>query len=306
MHHKPITHLRHIAVAVPSFEQAVAFYEGICGLRRVADDGDVVFLGTDVWPENYILRLRRTRDEKRVDLIALAAADTVAVDRLAESLVASGVVLDREPDTLQTPGGGYGLRFFDPEGRLLEVSAAVAERAHRPLEPREPIPRKLSHVVLDSTDIRRIKIFYEQFLGFRLSDWLDDQMCFLRCNSDHHSIAFAQRGKTALNHIAFELRGLDECMRGTGRLIQAGYRPLWGPGRHGAGDNVFSYFSDPNHNVIEYTSDLEQIHDEAAWRPRVWQLRDADRWGTAGPMDELHALRNQAEPDCGLWTPAPL
>jgi catechol 2,3-dioxygenase-like lactoylglutathione lyase family enzyme len=301
----PITHVRHIAVAVPRFEEAVGFYEGVGGLRRVGDDDGVVFLGTDAWPEQYILRLRRSRDGKRVDLISLAAPDAPAVDGLAERLTAAGTRLDREPGPLQTPGGGYGFRFFDPEGRLLEVSAGVAERPHRPLEPREAVPRRLSHIVLNSSDVRRTTSFYERFLGFRVSDWLGGRMSFLRCTTDHHSLAFVQRGVTGLNHVAFEMRGVDECMRGAGRLVRDGHEQVWGPGRHGAGDNVFAYFRDPNDTLMEYTCDMQQIPPDCAWEPRVWDDDSADTWGTAGPPDRFFALQAQP-PDRGLWTPAPI
>jgi catechol 2,3-dioxygenase-like lactoylglutathione lyase family enzyme len=303
---RPITHLRHVAVAVPRFRQAVALYEGVCGLRRIGDDGDLVFLGTDVGPEQYILRLRRSPDGKRVDLISLAAPDASAVDGLAQRLAAAGTRIDREPGPLGTPGGGYGFRFFDPEGRLLEVSCDVAERSHRPAGPREPIPGRLSHIVLNSTDIRRAGVFYERHLGFRVTGWLEDRMCFLRCNTDHHTIAFAQQGASSLNHVAFELRDLDACLRGAGRIVRAGRQPLWGPGRHGAGGNVFTYFEDPNGNVFEYTCAMEQIPLDRAWEPRVWPLRDADVWGTAGPGERLSALQARSPADAGLWTPSPV
>jgi len=44
-------------------------------------------------------------------------------------------------------------------------------------------------------------------------------------------------------------------MRGSGRMIDAGFPIAWGVGRHGPGDNVFSYFIDPVGTVIEYTAD---------------------------------------------------
>ena len=55
-----------------------------------------------------------------------------------------------EPGTLQTPGGGYGFRFFDNEGRTVEISSDVAVREHRTIEEGESIPVRLSHVVINS------------------------------------------------------------------------------------------------------------------------------------------------------------
>ena len=48
-----------------------------------------------------------------------------------------------------------------------------------------------------------------------------------------------------LNHVAFLMPDLEAVMRGSGRMIDAGFPIAWGVGRHGPGDNVFAYFIDP-------------------------------------------------------------
>ncbi|MEU0507679.1 VOC family protein [Amycolatopsis sp. NPDC006125] len=302
----PLTHVRHVGLGVPDFRETVEFYRSAWGLEIVDEDSDVVFFGTPANPEAYIVRVRKD-SAKRVDLIAFAAESASAVDELAQRLGSAGITLVREPDKLGTPGGGYGFRFFDPDGRLIEVSSDVAQRPWRALEPRESVPQKLSHVVVNSPDVAATKRFYETHLGFRLSDWLEDKMCFMRVRSDHHILAIAQGPHTSLNHVSFEMRGLDEFMRGTGRLIRQGRDPVWGPGRHSAGDNTFSYFTDPVGNVVEYTTELERIDDDEAWEPRTFSAAPevADQWGTGGPFEPMiPAMHNS--PDQGLWTPAPL
>ncbi|MEU0312117.1 VOC family protein [Nocardioides sp. NPDC006273] len=306
---RPITHLRHVGIAVPNYEGAVEFYTKVWGLVPVANDSGVTFFGTPADPEHFILRVREDR-LKRLDLIAFAAGSAGEVDALAERLGAADVKIDRDPTVLTTPGGGYGLRFFDPDGRLVEVSADVEQRPYRLLEERESIPQKLSHVVINSTDVQATKAFYETHLGFRLSDWLGDLMCFMRSGPQHHILAISRAPSTSLNHISFEMRGVDEYMRGTGRMIRSGHRPLWGPGRHGAGDNTFSYFLDPLDNVIEYTTELETIPDDDTWEPRTFDPmlpETSDQWGTGGAMTEvmLPIMLKQRD-DGGLWTPSPL
>ena len=51
-------------------------------------------------------------------------------------------------------------------------------------------------------------------------------------------------------------------MRGAGRMRKAGYNVEWGLGRHGPGNNVFTYFVEPNGFVTEYTTEVDQV-DEA-------------------------------------------
>ncbi|NMO03731.1 oxidoreductase [Gordonia sp. TBRC 11910] len=303
----PITHVRHVGMAVPNFDDSVEFYRSTWGLEVVAEDSGIAFFGTPAHPEQYIMRVRKDAD-KRLDLISFAVDTDDDVDRMAQRLGSAGISIVREPDRLDTPGGGYGFRFFDPDGRLIEISSGVAERPFRALEPRESIPQKLSHVVINSTDIGATKRFYENHLGFRLSDWLEDHMCFMRVRTDHHILAISQGPHTSLNHVSFEMRGIDEYMRGTGRLTRSGQPPIWGPGRHGAGDNTFSYFLDPTGNVVEYTTELEKIEDENTWEPRRFEARPeaADQWGTGGLITEQMIPAMFNDPDKGLWVPAPV
>ena len=138
------------------------------------------------------------------------------------------------PTPCRRPGGGYGFRFFDLEGRTVEVSTEVEDRAHRRVEEKEDIPVRLSHVVLNSPDPEKMRAWYEQHLDFRLSDTLvhphmGGLMWFMRINSRHHSMAIARCPHTSLHHASFELRGIDEYMRGSGRLMRAGGPEDLGP-----------------------------------------------------------------------------
>ena len=307
-----ITHLRHVDMAVPDYERQLDFYAGAWGLTTVAADSGIAFLAAEGSPERYVIRLRKDAD-KRLDLVAFGAASEADVDLLAERLITRGVRMAAEPGTLGTEGGGYGLRFFDLDGRTIEVSAGVATRAHRKVEEGESIPVRLSHVVLNGADPDRTAAWYAEVLGFRLSDTLAGPemgtvMNFMRCNVRHHSVAFARGPHVALHHVSFELRGIDEFMRGTGRVLRAGTRMVWGPGRHLAGSNTFAYFLDPQHNTVEYTTELEEL-DEDAWHPHVYDMHDPavqDQWGTANPMSELVARESFNDPDPGLFAAPPV
>ena len=105
------------------------------------------------------------------------------------------------------------------------------------------------------------------------------------------------------------MRDIDEYMRGTGRMVRQGHAPLWGPGRHSSGDNVYSYFAGPDDFVVEYTTALERIGDEDAWVPRVWlagrstptagarpgPVRTCSRCGTALPPSRACGSRPPSE-----------
>ncbi|MDX6744821.1 VOC family protein [Actinocorallia sp. A-T 12471] len=307
-----ITHLRHVDLAVPDFARQRDFYAGVWGLQEVATDTGLSFLAAVGSPEQYIVRIREAAD-KRLDLVAFGAATPADVDALAARLAASGVRIIREPGALDTPGGGYGLRFFDLDGRTIEVSADVAVRPHRRLEEKEAVPVRLSHVVLNSPDLAATRAWYEKHLDFALSDTLSsphmgDVMHFMRCNPQHHSLAIAKGPHASVHHLSFEMRGIEEYMRGSGRVIRSGARKIWGPGRHLAGDNTFTYFLDPHGNTVEYTTELELL-DEDAWHPSVYDFSQpevTDQWGTANPMNELVAKESFNDVDRGVFVAPPV
>lgn len=294
-----ISHFRHIALRTPEPEQSVEFYQDVWGLRLVAKERNAAFLRGGS-PEHHQLELH-AGDERRIDHLAFGMPDEAALDDARRELDDHGIRTLGPPGPIDRPGDGTGFRFVDPDGRTVELSCGVAR--HEPLdEPGGPI--KVSHVVLNTPDIDRAKEFYVDVLGFRVSDWSEHQMVFLRCNRDHHCVAFNQAEWTSLNHVAYEMPDIDAVMRGIGRMKAADRELLWGPGRHGPGNNVFAYFQDPGGFVCEYTAEVMQV-DDATWEPQVWERRPdlMDRWGTSGPPRPQARAAMAGTPDPGAAAP---
>jgi len=272
-----ITRLRAVALGGPGLPGLAPFYRDIWGLMPAAAADGVVYLrGTGAEHHIVALHERPARGIVSIDL----AADRRTIDAMQRALAADGLKVTA-PATLRTPGGGYGFTLLDPDGRRLRVLADVAQ--HPDPVDHDDHPRKLSHVVLNSPQLDVAKDFYCDVLGFKVSDWSEDQMVFLRCSRDHHSIAFNRLGHASLNHVAFEMRSINAYMRGIGRLKHAGHPVAWGPGRHGPGDNPFAYFPTPGGFVFEFTAELQQVDE--AHQPKIWQRVPhlSDTWGTAGP-----------------------
>ena len=62
--------------------------------------------------------------------------------------------------------------------------------------------------------------------------------------------AFFASGDGGLQHLAFDVATTDAVMSGVAQLREHGVHPIWGPGRHGPGDNVFAYFEDPAGHIM--------------------------------------------------------
>jgi catechol 2,3-dioxygenase-like lactoylglutathione lyase family enzyme len=294
-----VTDLQYVALAVPDLEAERRFFLETWGLELAAEQDGMVYLATAASPHPYVIRLRQDA-EKKTDLIGFTAASRADVDALAEQVKAAGCKIISGPGSASGPAGGYAFRFFDPDGHAIEIVAEATQRQARALTRGESIPLQISHIVLHSPTHKDLERFYRDVLGFRLSDWLGDFMVFLRCSSAHHRLAILP-GPPALNHIAFDVESVDDLMRGLARMNEAGVTLQWGPGRHTAGNNTFSYYTTPNGNTVEYTSDLEEV-DEETWEPTVYKpgLEVMDQWGTGRiiPGNKPHA---EMSPDKGLW-----
>ncbi len=76
----------------------------------------------------------------------------------------------------------------------------------------------------------------------------------------------------------------DGVMRGIGRMRDAGYAAVWGPGRHGPGNNVFGYFVAPFGGIIEYTAEVQEVPDDyKVGGPEDWKWPPGrvDQWGVS-------------------------
>jgi catechol 2,3-dioxygenase len=137
--------------------------------------------------------------------------------------------------------------------------------------------RKLGHVVLNVQDLERSTRFYTEVLGFRVSDVYDESMTaggmvFLRCNTDHHSLALVGSGRAPsnrvdLNHVAFEAATLDELFRLRDHLREHGVKIIV-HGRRRAGCQVAVEFFDPDNHHVELYWGLDQVGTDGRVRPR--------------------------------------
>lgn len=290
-----VTHLRGVELTDPAPADVAGFYERIWGLERVAAVGESVYLrGTG--PEHHVLAIhpgpRTTVRGYRLGLADRAAVDGAAAElqSRADTRIVAG------PGPLEGPGGGYGLRITDPDGREIELSAEVTQVAALPSGSTTssagvvragdasaagsaataggpPIrPTKVSHVVLNSPDADAYLRLLIEGLGFRVADETE-HMVFCKCNLDHHSVAIARAPHASLNHVAYEVPTVDDVLAGIEHMAAHGFDTLWGPGRHPQGMNAFGYFLAPNGQVVEYTAEVEQIPDDEL-APRFWVPKD--------------------------------
>ena len=271
---RPIRRLQALALEIPALDPSIDYYTKGFGLRlmqRSADRAD--FAGAD--GRTVILTLHRGA-KPCLRTLTFVLDSTHDIERAEAALRQRGVTIVPSPQN--------ALTVVDPDGRHIGF---VADDHIDTGPDAEARPLLVSHVVINSLDASRLTAFFVDTLGFTVADrYEQDLLTFLRCaQPQHHCIGISPGAQNSLNHFSVDCGSIDALMKGVGRMQKIGLTPTWGPGRHGPGGNVFCYFEDPTGFVAEFTCDVIQIHDDAAWVAREWpRVPDtANVWGTGGP-----------------------
>ncbi len=205
---------------------------------------------------------------------------------LAARLKMAGIDLtlgsrDGDPDL------GDTLWFNDPDGNRIEISVtpddyllstSYTTRVHRTLLR----PCALQHIALYTQRLEEMVEFYTEALGFDISDWLLRESAWLRCNNNHHTIMFTQ-GKQGVDHVGYTIGDGLELLRWADQLSNLQVQVLWGPGRHGAGNDLFLRFADAEGVHIELSTEVQQYYDrDVTTPPRLWHTRAMalNLWGS--------------------------
>lgn len=274
-----IVALTGIQLAVPRIDEVVRFYTQSFGLDQVGSDAAGTVL-SGAWYERGRLQLT-SANARALVAIDFALDPEIPLDAHAETLARQGATVEMS---------GAELRLFDPDGTLLrlrhDLGGGAPQASGRPLY--------ISHLVVNSADSERLLAFYRDVLGFRVADAYEKGLLtFLRCDQkQHHCLGISPAPRSGLNHFAMDCGDIDAVMTCVGRMKQTGAEPIWGPGRHGPGGNVFCYFEDPAGFVPEFTCDVLQIEDDDEWLPKIWDRTPANGnvWGTGGPSPRAVAL----------------
>ncbi|MCX4515335.1 VOC family protein [Streptomyces sp. NBC_01619] len=245
---------------------------------------------------------------------AFRAAERADLDRLAR---ATGSTVG----DIGVPGGGQSVALLDPSGLPVRVVHCAEQLPALPEQeplilnfgtdhrrtnatqrpPREPSRiQRLGHVVLETRVFARTLDWYLDTLGMIVSDFLflDGQrgrgptMAFIRCDQgsvavDHHTLALHLGPGTGYVHSAYQVTDLDAIGAGGEYLAERGYKRSWGIGRHIQGSQLFDYWRDPDHFMLEHFADgdLFSCDLEPGWAPM--SASGLSQWGPPVTRDFL-------------------
>ena len=232
----------------------------------------------------------------RLHHIAFEVDTDAELAALAARLNSAGIQLAlqaRDGD----PEMGDTLWFNDPDGNRIEISATLEDSLA--LSPSNSegrrtrlCPHGLQHLAIGTSRMESMVEFYTEALGFDISDWLLREAAWLRCNHDHHTLVLLQ-GRPEIDHIGYGIPGGSELLGWADYLSRQRVPILWGPGRHGAGNDLFLRLADAEGVHIELSAGLQQYYDyDVTTPPRLWHSRPSalNLWGVM-PSWEYEEVR---------------
>jgi catechol 2,3-dioxygenase-like lactoylglutathione lyase family enzyme len=290
----------HFHFAVPDLAVAENFYREF-GLD-VGGRGNRLTLGTFEHP--HVWGTIGEGPRKKLGYVSFGAFEE-DIEPFARRLQDMGIQRLDPPPGIES----NGLWFRDHQGVLVEIKVAAKsspdEKTRFSFQPtvagergapyRSAIPRtrprRLSHVLMFTSDVRKAIEFYTRVLGMRLSDHSSDNIAFLHGihGSDHHMIAFARSNAPGHHHFSWDVGSVDEIGTGAMHMLEKGFAKGWGLGRHVLGSNYFHYVQDPWGSFSEYSADIDYIPATCDWPAGDHAPDDSFyAWGPNVPEDFVH------------------
>ena len=228
---------------------------------------------------------------------AFAVDDAARLQALRADIEAKGAEIGPSPSPLLGEGA---FAVEDPDGNTLVFGLPGEARAGGgdgglPSPKRssgfaqagaDALPGRLQHFVVTSAAIKPMMAFYQEVLGFVLSDVVNDgdgdpAAVFYRSDPEHHSFAIFRADHPGLDHHAYESDCWNDIRDWADHLSALRVPMFWGPGRHGPGDNLFVMFRDPDGNTLEISAELELMPYDMAHREWPHDARTLNLWGDA-------------------------
>jgi catechol 2,3-dioxygenase len=283
-----VTRLGHVGLVVRDLDRYARFLTDGLGLREIDRRDGVARFALN----SRHHQVRVTEGEvPGCDGLGFDVSDRAALDGFRSRVEQAGFEITRDTPVDDAVDAGFSFRI--PAGPTVElcVGASQAPPAGEGNDPYRlgfgsPTKiRKLGHVTMASEDPFALEQHFVEVLGFRVSDRFPGVLSWARCNGDHHAVGFAQAAGPGVHHMAYEIESFAHLEAFLDRLAERGTRLMWGPGRHGPGNNIFVYLEDPEGNLVEVYTDLVQIPNEHDYVAGDWT--DLQEVGNSwGPLPE--------------------
>ena len=277
-----VRQMGHVSLQSPKPDALVEDLVEIVGLKVTERSDTTIYLScNDRHHEISIVR----GETAGVRSVGFEAMDNRAVDEVRRRVASKGLAIVSDHPSSERMDHAFTFKL--PNGAVFEVHTPIVRDQPKSNLGPGARPRRIEHVNLQVPDPEVTHDIIKDVLGLKLSDETDNKLFrWYRSNDGYHHTIAISPGECRLHHYAFDMHSLQDLGRIADILVAKDRALLWGPGRHGAGGNVFTYFADANGCVVETSVEMDRIENDDLYSARSWDMsqgisgRWVNLWGT--------------------------
>lgn len=286
--------IRYVRIGSDDLDTSVRFAVEMLGLELMERDANRAYLRGDDRDHNICY----TKGRGSGQMTGWEVASMDQLDKAAAELEAAGVSVragTAEERELRRVRGM--IVVSDPSGNVLEIVARPNASGRRHFPSRDAGITHFSHVGMHTKNASVDEAFWVQNLGAKISDWIGDAP-LMRINEVHHNVALFPSGKVGIQHVNFQVEGIDDIMRSFYYLQDRNVKIVFGPGRHPTSGARFLYFQGPDDIIYEYSTGVRLItaEDEKTYVPRSFPAVPSSfcMWGSKPDIPEFRTPDTEA------------
>ena len=265
-------YLHHLCFESPNPEKLSDFYGKIMQMKPQS-------IGANAWlcsGKNRQILIKEGM-KNRLEFAAFSCRDEEGLNLLKERVKEEGIeVINLQPDLFQNDA----ISIVDQDGHNISFGLSKPN-----MNAESVLNGPLQHLTFSTLNVEKFVDFYVGKLGFCISDRVlhsngNLATCFVRSNHEHHTVACFKSDRIGVDHHSYEAGEWNVIRDWCDHFASMNIELMWGPGRHGPGNNLFVFVEDPDGNWIEISAELEVIHGRPS---KDWpqEERTLNLWGKA-------------------------
>ena len=262
-----LAHLGHLELLTPKPEESLRFFVEVLGMTETAREGESVYLrGWDDY-EHHTLKLTGSKTTGMRHM-AFRARSQQALERRVAALKDTQYACGWTDGDV---GHGPAFAFHDPDGHLVEIyyetewykappelRPALKNQAQR-FPARGANVRRLDHLNCLAVDIKANRIFFEEYLGCRLTEQIvlndgTEAGMWMTVSNKTYDFAYT-RDHTGtpgrFHHLTYAVDSREEVLRAADICLENGVYIETGPHKHAIQQTFFLYVYEPGGNRVE-------------------------------------------------------
>jgi catechol 2,3-dioxygenase len=293
-----LAHLGHLELLTPKPQESLRFFVDVLGMTESGREGDSVYLHAYDDYERHSLKLTASK-LPGLGHVAYRTRSPQALERRVAALQGSGFDIGWTHGDL-----AHGPAFLcqDPDGHKIELyyetqwyqappelRPALKNQAQR-FPARGINVRRLDHWNGLAVDIAANRKFFEQYLGFRLTEQivLDDgseAAIWMTCTNKSYDFAYTRDHtgtKGRFHHITYAVNSREEVLLGADICLENGVYIETGPHKHAIQQTFFLYVYEPGGNRVEICNAGARLILAPDWKPIRWseaERKKGQAWG---------------------------